>query len=107
VPDGWKLNTKTFLAQYYPILMSDPASFCAVVAFAESMKHQALGERREPTDVTIKYQSKAVTALRERLLEAKPELKDTVILAIVNLICIDVSLRTCAIVSPTSPDSRH
>lgn len=69
--------------------MADPMWFCANVAFAEAMKNQTLYNSHEKSDVIVKYQSKALSDLRRRLVADKDT--DVLLWTITILMCLDIS----------------
>lgn len=69
--------------------MADPMWFCANVAFAEAMKDQTLHNARTKSDVIVKYQSKALSDLRRRLVADKDT--DILLWTITVLMSLDIS----------------
>lgn len=91
LPDGWK--PKEFWASNMACAISDPMWFHGTIAFAEAMKQKAIFGSSKKSKEVMKYSSKAISGLRDRIAGDKTKVDDLAILTIISLMSADVSLR--------------
>ena len=88
VPEGWK--PKAFWAEKMSYAIADPMWFAGTVAFAEGMKQKTISGSSRKSSEAIKYSSRALAGLRDRLAADKSRIDDLALLTITSLMSLDV-----------------
>lgn len=89
VPDGWK--PKDFWAENMSYAIADPMWFHGTIAFAESMKQKTISGTSKKSKEVVKYSTRAIAGLRDRIAGDKNRVDDLAILTIISLMSVDVS----------------
>ena len=90
VPEGWR--PKDFWAEKMSCAIADPVWFAGTVAFAESMKQKTISGTSKKSEEVMRYSTRAIAGLRDRIAANKTKVDDLVILTITSLMSMDVSV---------------
>ena len=93
VPDGW--SPKAFWTEKMSYAIADPVWFAGTIAFAESMKQKTISGTSRKSEDVMRYSTKAMAGLRDRLAANKTKVDDLAILTITSLMSMDVRSLAC------------
>jgi hypothetical protein len=88
IPEGW--NPQQWWSEKLPYAVSNPMWLHSTMAFADSMRARTLFGTNQKSHLTMRYNGRAIGALRDSISSGKAKVDDLSILTITSLMSTEV-----------------